>query len=65
MHKSSFFPFLNGANPSFFLTYFRSFQTTFLNKKTVDFSGIRTWFIRVEGKRGGQYINTTVQLLHV
>ena len=44
-----------------FFVYFRSFQTQFLQKKTVEVCGIRTWIVQVEGKQADHLTTTTAQ----
>ena len=51
--------FLNGSTPASFLVYFHSFQTQFLQKKTVGVSGIRTRIVGVEGKHADHLTTTT------
>ena len=53
--------FFKWANPGLFFVYFRSFQTQFLQKKTVEVCGIRTWIVQVEGKQADHLTTTTAQ----
>ena len=47
--------------PLFFIFVF--FQQTFLQKKTVCFSQIRTWIVGVEGEQADHLTTTTAQKL--
>ena len=53
--------FLKWANPGLFLFISRSFQTQFY-RKTLGFSGIRTWIVGVEGEHADHLTTTTAHL---